>query len=121
MNEIILSVKTVDEFFDEAIASARRIDEGDMTPQTPRLSFHSLEDLYQTLDPFRWQLLDTLRRIGPSTRSELSTALERDPALLAKDLEKLLPIGLVEEDEAGLLSVPWAKITTEVVFDRNAA
>ena len=114
MDEIILHVSGLKGFFDDARASVRRIDAGDYTPRPARLGFESASALFETMTPSRWLLLDCLRRIGPSTRETLARALACSVGELDADLAKLQPLELVEEDETGLLNVPWSKITTEV-------
>lgn len=120
MSEIILHVSTIDEFFDHAAAVARRIDAGDDTPTTPRIGFPSIEDLWSFLTPERWTLLQMLRNLGPSSVERLSKSLGRGDQGLADDVAKLTEIGLIEEDEAGNILVPWSKITAELTFEDAA-
>ncbi|MEX6507414.1 hypothetical protein [Jiella sp. M17.18] len=120
MNEIILSVATHEAFFDDLRAAARRIDAGDFTPNTPRLSFETIDDLWRTMTPERWALLGALQHRGATKPEALSDLLGRDRDAVAADVEKLTYLGLIEADEAGRVFVPWSKITAEVSI-ANAA
>ncbi|WP_102961082.1 hypothetical protein [Mangrovicella endophytica] len=120
MSEIILHVASLDAFFAHALASARRIDAGDYTPETPRIGFQSIEELWRTMSPERWDLLEKLQHAGPTMPDALAQRLGRDADMVAADVKELSWLGLIESDEEGRLHVPWSKITAEVSI-ANAA
>jgi predicted transcriptional regulator len=120
MTELRLHVQSLDSFFEGARRAARRIDGGDMTPETPAIAFASIEQMFATLTPNRWTLLGKLREIGPSSIRALAAALSRDYRGVHSDVSKLLEVGLIEKDPSGKVHVPWTKITAELSLDAVA-
>ncbi|MCB8838650.1 hypothetical protein [Aurantimonas sp. VKM B-3413] len=120
MDEVILAVRTHEAFHDEIMAAARRIDAGDMTPNTPQIIFHSIENLWRTMTPERWAMLRSLQESGAIQPDALPGLVGREAAPVAQDVENLKQLGLIETDEEGRVFVPWSKITAEVSI-ANAA
>jgi predicted transcriptional regulator len=120
MTELKIHVQSVSDFFAEARKGACRLDAGDMTPQTPSISFENAEHLFAVLSGNRWALLSRLRETGPSSIRALANALSRDYRGVHSDVTKLIEVGLVEKDESGKVLVPWSKITAEVSLDAAA-
>ena len=76
-------------------------------------SFESPAALFRVLTPTRWNLLERLQALGPSTLRGLARALERDVKAVHRDVAALLAYGLVEKDEAGRILVPFTRIHAE--------
>ena len=76
--------------------------------------------LLRVLTPNRWVLLRTLHRIGPSSIRALAKALARDYRGVHADVAGLLDAGLITRDGAGLIRVPWSRITAEMAFGAAA-
>ncbi|HDZ71259.1 MAG TPA: hypothetical protein ENH55_00305 [Aurantimonas coralicida] len=118
MDEVIIKVSSLDEFFDEARSAARRIDAGDFTPSpAAHLGFEDAETLLKALTPNRWTLLRTLRKGGPTSIRALSRLLGRDYRGVHSDVSALLELGLIDRDDKGLIRVPWSKITAELSIE----
>jgi predicted transcriptional regulator len=120
MNEIKLSVGSMDQFFERALLTARRLDAGDRSPEPAQLMFEEPDKLFRLLSPNRWSLLRSLRKHGPSSIRAVSKALGRDYRGVHSDVTALLQAGLIEKDEAGKVLVPWSKITAEMNFEAAA-
>ena len=58
------------------------------------------------LSPKRIELLQHLRKAGPLSIRKLASGLQRDYKNVHTDVKELLHIGLIEETEDQLLSVP---------------
>ncbi|MBX3575973.1 MAG: winged helix DNA-binding protein [Rhizobiaceae bacterium] len=79
-----------------------------------------MEQLLRLLTPNRWTLLRALRTQGPVSIRALSKALGRDYRGVHADVATLLQAGLIDRNEAGLVHVPWSKITAEMNLEAAA-
>lgn len=85
---------------------------GSRRGRTPdyRLSFESARSLFADLTPARLDLLDTLRRTGPSSVYALARAAERNYSNVHTDVARLEELGLIERAEDGTVSVPFEAV-----------
>ena len=79
-------------------------------PPDYRLSFESARSLFADLTPARLDLLDTLRRAGPSSVYALAKAAERNYSNVHTDVTRLEALGLIERAEDGMVSVPFEAV-----------
>jgi predicted transcriptional regulator len=120
MSEVKLHLQNLDRFFDDAKATARRIDRGARQVQRAPVAFESMEELLRVLTPNRWALLRSLRSAGASSIRALATSLDRDYRGVHADVTALLGAGLVERQTNGKVFVPWSRITAEMSVDAAA-
>ena len=114
MSEMKIRVESMEEAFDRLRIVARRIDAGDRDVREFGLSFATPEQMFRVLTVKRWQLLTTLRAHGAWSIRALAGALGRDYKAVHTDVMALIDARLIERDEAGLISVPWTKISAEI-------
>ena len=93
----------------EQIAASRR----GKTPDY-RLSFESARSLFSELTPARLDLMDTLRRTGPSSVNALAKAADRNYSNVHTDVARLEELGLIARSEDGGVSVPFESV--EILF-----
>jgi predicted transcriptional regulator len=79
-----------------------------------RLSFESARSLFAELTPARLDLMDTLRRLGPSSVNALAKAADRNYSNVHTDIARLEELGLVVRSEDGGVSVPFESV--EILF-----
>ena len=72
--------------------------------------FESPRALFTVLTPKRWELIEHLQIIGPSSIRGLATELERDVKRVHQDVHILLEWGLVAHTEEGKVFVPYDRI-----------
>ena len=82
-------------------------------------TFASPAQLFTVLPPKRWELIERLQALGPSSLRGLGRALGRDVKRLHEDVAVLLDWGFVARDDAGKLFVPYDVIHAD--FDLRAA
>jgi predicted transcriptional regulator len=82
-------------------------------------TFSSPAQLFTVLPPKRWDLIERLQALGPSSLRGLGRALGRDVKRLHEDVAVLLEWGFVARDDAGKLFVPYDVIHAD--FDLRAA
>ena len=85
-----------------------------------RLSFESARSLFADLTPARLDLLDTLRRAGPSSVYALAKAAERNYSNVHTDVSRLEELGLIERAENGMVSVPFEAVEIRFPLARAA-
>ena len=73
-------------------------------------TFSSAEQLFRTITPKRWELIERLQSLGPSSVRALARALDRDVKRVHQDVTALLGLGLVTRDDAGAVLVPFDHI-----------
>ncbi len=70
------------------------------------------------ISPKRWQLIERLQHLGPSTVRGLARALDRDVKRVHDDVMAMMQWGLVERNDEGLVHVPFSVI--HAAFDLKA-
>lgn len=94
MTRVIVKTSNMKEFFGRAKEAARLADEGRPLRGTLTLSFESRERMFSVLSAGRRKLMAQIME-KPMSVSELSRALRRDRATIAKDVTLLQKSGLV--------------------------
>ena len=82
-------------------------------------SFESPAALFRVLSPKRWELIERLQSMGPTSVRGLARALERDVKRVHEDVGLLIEVGLIEKTTGGKIQVPFAVI--EADFELRAA
>ncbi|MDH4412852.1 MAG: transcriptional regulator [Rhizobium sp.] len=85
------------------------------------LTFSSAAQLFSVISPKRWELIEGLQRLGPSTIRGLARALGRDVKRVHEDVSTLIDWGLIERDETGRVAVPFDEIEADFVLKGAAA
>lgn len=88
-------------------------------PAGDTLQFESPAALFRLLTPRRWELVERLQTIGPSSVRGLARALERDVKRVHEDVHALMQVGLIGRTEEGAFHVPYEVIHAD--FDLRAA
>ncbi len=94
---------------------------GKAGPHSTVLTFSSPAQLFSILSPKRWELIECLQTLGPSTIRGLARALERDVKRVHEDVSVLVEWGLVEKDAASKVFVPFDEIEADFVLRGAAA
>jgi predicted transcriptional regulator len=82
-------------------------------------TFNSPSQLFSVITPKRWELIERLQAIGPSSIRGLARALDRDVKRVHEDIVALIDWGLVERTEGRRVQVPFEVIHAD--FDLRAA
>lgn len=106
-----------DAILDEAAANFKKVwKTGKAGPAV--FTFSSPAQLFSTITPKRWELIERLQTIGPSSIRGLARALDRDVKRVHVDVVALIDWGLVERTEDGQVQVPFDVIHAD--FDLRA-
>jgi predicted transcriptional regulator len=76
-------------------------------------AFESPAALFRVLTPKRWELVERLQALGPSSVRGLARALGRDVKRVHEDVVALIEVGLIEKTERGRIHVPFAVIEAD--------
>ena len=79
-----------------------------------RLYFMESSSFFRVLSKRRIALLKTLHGHGISSIRELSRMLKRDYKNVYQDVQLLKKAGLIRQDSANKIYVPWDKIKAEI-------
>src|SRR5687767_7812776 len=97
-------------------AAWNRVVEGRPMKPLRVLTLEDMPALLRSLSPARMQLVQALRDAGPISIYELSKRLGRNYKNVHTDVTQLVVLGVIERDEAGLVSVPWDLLRAELAF-----
>lgn len=113
--KLAVGVASAKQAGDDFVKAWKRAEKG-LPPEEPinRLHFADTATLFKYLSPKRFELLQYLRESGPLSIRKLAAELHRDYKNVHSDVKDLLYVGLIEETESGLLSVPWDVIVSEL-------
>ena len=82
-------------------------------------TFESPSALFRVITPKRWEILERLQQLGPSSLRGLARSIERDVKRVHEDVAVLIEVGLVQKTERGQIHVPFKVI--EADFELRAA
>jgi predicted transcriptional regulator len=82
------------------------------------LEFESPAALFRVLTPKRWELVERLQFLGPTSVRGLARELERDVKRVHEDVGRLIERGIVQRDDEGKILVPYDVIHAE--FDLHS-
>lgn len=106
-----------DAILDEAAASFKKVWRTGKAGSAV-FTFSSPSQLFSTITPKRWELIERLQAIGASSIRGLARALDRDVKRVHEDVVALIDWGLVARTESGQVRVPFDVIHAD--FDLRA-
>ena len=74
------------------------------------IQFESPTAMFRVLTPRRWELIERLQAMGPSSIRGLARELERDVKRVHEDVSELMDCGIVLRTEDGKVRVPFTVI-----------
>jgi predicted transcriptional regulator len=84
------------------------------------ISFQQVSQMLATFTPRRWELIATLREVGPMTVAELARHLGRNYRNVHADVQQLSEWMAVERGDDGRVSVPWSQIVVDMKLPERA-
>jgi predicted transcriptional regulator len=118
MTDAIIRISSDDDAILEAAGSRFKKAWKSGKPAAVVFTFSSPAQLFSVISPKRWQLIERLQHLGPSTIRGLARALGRDVKRVHDDVTAMIEWGLVERQDNGLVKVPFRVIHAE--FDLMA-
>ena len=76
-------------------------------------AFESPAALFRVLTPKRWELIERLQALGPTSVRGLARALQRDVKRVHEDVVALCQIGLIDKTQHGEIQVPFSVIEAD--------
>ncbi|WP_295579256.1 hypothetical protein [uncultured Lamprocystis sp.] len=99
----------------EAFAQTwERLERGEAVTPVESIGFESLSEMLSTLTPRRWELIQTVKRRGPTPIGELAEPVEQDKIPGCTDVGTLVDLGILEVDDRQRVFVPWDEIDLRV-------
>lgn len=124
MTKRILNVKVgerIEASLDRAAAVMEALDHGERPKPYFGIGFQDVSQMLAVFTPKRWDLLATLRELGPVTIAELARQVKRDYKNVHNDINKLIDWQAVEKDAQGRISAPYAEIVVDVRMPEGRA
>jgi predicted transcriptional regulator len=90
-------------------------------PQGEFISFASVELLWQTLTPKRWELLRAMTGQGAMTIREVARVLHRDVKAVHGDVHALLNAGVLDRADDGRVLFPYDAVHVDFTLSTDAA
>lgn len=89
--------------------------------QGEELSFASLRQLFDIFTAKRWEIVQLLQELGPSSLRGLARALGRDVKRVHEDVDVLIEENMIERTEDKKIYVPFEEIRFEASLKIKAA
>lgn len=112
MRTVVLEVRSLEETLSD-IADAMKTGRAE---DQDRISFAEPELLWKVLTAKRWELLKTLRGVGPVSIREAARRVERDVKGVHGDVTALLEAGIVTRVPDGRIEFPYDAVKVEFLL-----
>lgn len=113
MGTVTIGVSSIDNAKERLAAAFRN------EPQGERISFASVELLWKTLSPRRWEIVRTLTGQGPLAIREIARRLGRDVKAVHGDVTALIVAGVVDRTDDGVL-FPYDAVHVDFMLTKAA-
>ena len=113
MNMVVLEVRSLA----ETLADAARAMKSRRADREARISFATLELLWQVLTAKRWELLKAMCGAGPISIREAARRVGRDVKAVHGDAMALLNAGLLNRTDNGSIEFPFQAVKVEFVLE----
>lgn len=113
MNMVVLEVRSLAEM----LADAARAMKSRRADREARISFATLELLWQVLTAKRWELLKAMCGAGPISIREAARRVGRDVKAVHGDAMALLNAGLLNRTADGSIEFPFQAVKVEFVLE----
>jgi len=114
LNTVRIGVSTLDETKRRLSAAFRG------EPQGQFISFASIELMWKTLTPKRWELIRIMTAAGPMTIREAARRIHRDVKAVHGDIQALLKSGVLEKTEDGRVLFPYDAVHVDFTITAAA-
>ena len=113
MNTVTLSVATREQVNARFLAAAKGV------PQGSHISFATIDLLWNTIAPKRWELLQAMTGAGPISIREVARRVGRDVKAVHGDVTALIKAGVVDRQD-GKVVFPYDGVHVDFVLGKAA-
>lgn len=113
--KVTIGVQTEAQIIARAVAAINSHREA----ETAYITFLSTEQLFRTLTPMRWQIIQEMTGAGPMSTRELARRVGRDVRQVDEDVHALLNTGVLDRTDNGAVVFPYDAV--HVDFTLTAA
>jgi predicted transcriptional regulator len=115
MSTVTIGVSSLDEVMLRTEAAFRR------KPQGERIYFASVELLWKTLTPRRWQLIRAMAGQSPMSVRAAARLVGYDVKTIHGDVQALLQADILEKDKAGRIMFPYDAVHVDFTITKAAS
>jgi predicted transcriptional regulator len=110
MNTVTIGITSMEEI-SERFVTAWETGE----PQGAHIGFLSVEDLWKTLTPKRWEIIKALTGAGPLSIRETARRVGRDVKAVHGDVQALLNSGILNKADNGRIVFPYDAVHVDFI------
>ena len=115
MNTVTIGVSSLDDVMRRTAAAFRGKRQGE------RISFASVELLWKTLTPRRWELIRAMAGQAPMSMRAAARLVGHDVKTIHGDVQVLLQVEILEKDEAGRIVFPYDAVHVDFIITKAAS
>lgn len=115
MSTITIGVSSLEEVMRRTAAAFRGKRQGE------RISFASVEMLWKTLTPRRWELIRAMAGQGPMSMRAAARLVSRDVKTIHGDVRALLDAEVLEKDDVGRIVFPYDAVHVDFTIRKAAS
>jgi len=115
MSTVTIGVASLDEVTRRTAAAFRG------KPQGERISFASVELLWKTITPRRWELVRAMAGRGPMSIRAASRLVGHDVKTVHGDVQALLGADVLEKDDSGRIVFPYDAVHVDFIITKAAS
>jgi predicted transcriptional regulator len=114
MNTVTLGISSLDQVKARTAAAFRGERQG------AYLTFASIELLWRTMTPRRWEIIRHMTGKGPLSLRAVARGVERDPKTTHGDVHALLDAGVLEKSSDGKVVFPYEAVHVDFTITQAA-
>jgi predicted transcriptional regulator len=114
LNAVKFGVSSLDEVKERTRAAFHGKHQGN------RISFASVELMWKTLAPPRWNIVEVMTGAGPMSIREVARRVGRDVKAVHGDVKKLLDNGVLDRTEDGKVIFPYDAVHVDFTITKAA-
>ncbi len=114
MSTVTICISSLDAMFERAHEGFRGIAQGE------RISFETVEDLWKTLTPRRWEIIRIMAGRDPMSIRAAARLVGYDVKMIHGDVQALLRAAILEKYEAGLIVFPYDTVHVDFTITKAA-
>ena len=123
-NNLNIKLGTEEDFFNNALLVARKLDNGETVEPKNIIIFEEPEEMMQFLTPKKREVINAIRVHPRSSITEISQFVHRHVSSVSRDINSMVQVGIVQVEDVinpghgktKRLSLPFKNMTLQVSF-----
>jgi predicted transcriptional regulator len=121
MNKLHIEVQPAEAALERFGTSLQAVMQGRSPRAYSGIGFENMAQFGEVFSPKRWELVESLKALGPLTVYGLAKRLNRHYRNVHKDVRILAEWMVISKDESGKVFIPWDEIDVRMALTKQAA